>query len=87
MADALTGRQREVLELFVTAIRECRPAPTFREVCAALDLVSTNTANDHMRALVRKGWLEVGPKGAARSRMLTNKARLLYGLPLPRRAA
>lgn len=85
MADGLTDRQREVLELFVTAVRDGMPAPSYREICEALDFTSLNAAVDHIKALTKKGWLERGAKGRSRSIILTDHSRRIYGLP--RRAA
>jgi len=86
MADPLTDRQREVLEEFVTAAGNLKPAPTYREICNALDFKSTHAAWCHCAALLKKGWLErEGELGASRSLSLTDHARRVYGLP--RRAA
>lgn len=79
MADELTDRQRQVLELFVDAARDLKPAPTYREVAHELDFTSVHAAWCHVKALVAKGWLERHPR-AARSLALTSHARRLYGL-------
>lgn len=81
MADELTDRQREVLQLFVDAAVGYLPAPTLREIQAKFGWGSITAATDHVQALVRKGWLERGAKGASRSLLLTNHARLVFGLP------
>lgn len=86
MADQLTDRQREVVELFVAAARSCLPMPTYREIRHELDVVSLNAVADHIKAAIKKGWLERGPKYASRSLGLTDHARRVYGLPT-RRAA
>lgn len=87
MADELTDRQREVLELFVVAAREFHAAPTYRDVCEALDFTSTNAASSHCKALIKKGWLDREGKNLARSLMLTDHARRIYGLPARGKAA
>jgi repressor LexA len=81
VAEQLTDRQREVLELFTRAVHEGRPAPTFREICSELDMGSTNAASCHVRALVKKGWLERSRRGLSRGLMLTDHSRRMYGLP------
>jgi SOS-response transcriptional repressor LexA len=53
----LTARQAEVLAVVARHIRERGYAPTLRELCATLSIRSTNSVSDHLRALVRKGWL------------------------------
>lgn len=54
----LTPRQREILK-FICAVRERRGfSPSIRDICDAFDIASTNGANDHLKALVRKGCLE-----------------------------
>jgi repressor LexA len=80
MADPLTDRQREVLEEFVAAVGNMKPAPTYREICEALNYGSTHAAYCHVNALIKKGWLE-RVKGRARSLSLTDHARRIYGLP------
>ena len=85
MADVLTDRQREVLELFVAAAGEGKPAPTYREICEALKFTSTNAASQHVKAIITKGWLEKTGKCLSRGVVLTDHTRRIYGLP--RRAA
>lgn len=86
MADAPSPRQREVLELFVAAEKALKPAPAYREICAALEITSSNSAYEHVTRLVSKGWLERGPRGHSRSLTLTDHARRVYGLPTSRAA-
>jgi repressor LexA len=85
VADALTDRQRAVLEMFIDASGAGKPAPTYREICDEFEFTSTNAASAHVKALIKKGWLESSGKGKSRGIMLTDHARRLYGLP--RRAA
>lgn len=53
MNHPITERQREVLGLV-------QKGSTMREICAAIGAVSTNAANDHVRALIRKGAIKEG---------------------------
>lgn len=83
MADDLTDRQRQVLELFVDAARAAMPWPTYRHLCEELGFRSTHAAHGHCHALIKKGWLEKA--SGFRTFMFTDHTRRIYGLP--RRAA
>lgn len=54
---ALSPRQRQVLDLIVTSIRDHGYPPTIREICRHFGFRSTNGVSDHIRALVRKGYV------------------------------
>lgn len=73
--EELSPRQREILELIREAVRQHGVVPTYREIGAKLGIGSTNAVSDHLRALMRKGYLEqfVGA-GKPRSLRLTEKA-------------
>jgi repressor LexA len=58
MKQALTARQQQVLDCIETSIEEQGYPPTLREICEALEIRSTNGVNDHIKALIRKGYLE-----------------------------
>ncbi len=58
--DDLSPRQREILEFIVAAIQQRGVAPTYREIGTALGIGSTNGVSDHIKALVRKGYLQRG---------------------------
>jgi repressor LexA len=55
----LTRIQERVLEALRQRADQGDPAPTYRELCAEFNWASTGTARDHLRALVRKGYLEL----------------------------
>jgi repressor LexA len=55
----LTTRQTEVLEEFCERIDRNEPAPTYRELCARFGWSSTGTARDHLKALAKKGLIEL----------------------------
>ena len=57
--EALTAIQRRVLEALRRRADQGEPAPTYRELCAEFNWASTGTVRDHLRALVRKGYLEL----------------------------
>lgn len=68
----MTGRQREILELFAAFIREHRRAPTIRELLAAdgRPTASTNGMMELLVALQREGMLDRTP-GVSRGWYLT----------------
>lgn len=57
MPDALTTRQREILEFITTFIHERGYPPTLREIGEHFGIRSTNGVNDHLKALEKKGYL------------------------------
>ena len=69
MATKLTARQTQVLELIKTSIAGNGLPPTRAEIAQALGFRSANAAEDHLRALARKGAIE----------LLTNKFPLERG--------
>jgi repressor LexA len=57
--EALTAIQKRVLEALRRRADQSEPAPTYRELCAEFNWASTGTVRDHLRALVRKGYVEL----------------------------
>jgi repressor LexA len=57
MADALTQRQREILDFISASIVERGYPPTLREIGEHFHIRSTNGVNDHLKALEKKGHL------------------------------
>jgi repressor LexA len=55
----LTTIQQRVLEALRRRADHGDPAPTYRELCAEFGWASTGTARDHLRALVRKGYVQL----------------------------
>lgn len=74
--EELPPRQKQLLD-FVAAYTDQRGVPpTLREIGEALNIKSTNGVSDHLKALVRKGYLErVGEARTSRSVRLTPRAR------------
>ena len=72
----LSKRQAEALDFIQTSISKNRMPPTYREIGDALGISSTNGVADHVKALVRKGYLKKADNGSgvARGLMLTEKA-------------
>jgi len=82
----LTPRQREILELIQSFINEYGMPPTRAEIASELGFRSANAAEEHLRALQKKGVLELMP-GASRGIQLKDSLREQLGLPLVGRVA
>jgi repressor LexA len=57
----LTPRQQEVLQLIKEAIAETGMPPTRAEIARQLGFKSANAAEEHLKALARKGMIEMLP--------------------------
>ena len=77
----LTPRQAEILNLIQDFIAENGMPPTRAEIARELGFKSANAAEDHLRALQKKGVLELIP-GASRGIQLKDSLREQMGLPL-----
>ena len=84
--DDLTPRQRQVLRFIQDSLDEQGLPPTRAEIAAALGFKSANAAEEHLRALQRKGVLDLMP-GASRGIQLKDSLREQFGLPLIGRVA
>ncbi len=82
----LTPRQRQILELIQDFIAETGMPPTRAEIARELGFKSANAAEEHLRALKRKGVIELVP-GASRGIKLKDSLREQIGLPLVGRVA
>lgn len=71
--DDLSPRQQDVLELIRRTVEERGFPPTYREIGDALGISSTNGVADHVKALVKKGYLHKLGGGAARGLQLTDR--------------
>jgi len=65
MASKLTARQQEILDLIRQAVARTGFPPTRAEIAQALGFRSPNAAEDHLKALARKGAIEL-TAGASR---------------------
>lgn len=86
MRDKLTARQRQVLDLVRENIENSGMPPTRAEIATALGFRSANAAEEHLRALARKGVIELVP-GTSRGIRLKGPSREAEGLPLVGRVA
>lgn len=82
----LTPRQAQILKMIQDFIAESGMPPTRAEIAAALGFKSPNAAEDHLRALQRKGVLVLVP-GTSRGIQLKDSLREQLGLPLVGRVA
>ncbi len=82
----LTPRQKEILELIQTFIDEYGMPPTRADIAKELGFKSANAAEEHLRALQKKGVLKLVP-GASRGIQLKDSLREQMGLPLVGRVA
>lgn len=82
--DELTARQAEVLQLIVDFLQSTGFPPTRAEIAQQLGFRSANASEEHLRALERKGYIEMLP-GASRGIRLRNSFNV--GLPVIGRVA
>ncbi len=82
----LTPRQKQILEVIQEFIAETGMPPTRAEIARQLGFKSANAAEEHLRALQKKGVLELLP-GASRGIQLKDSLRDQMGLPLVGRVA
>lgn len=83
MTQDLTARQAEILDLIADYIAEEGCPPTRAEIADTLGFRSPNAAEDHLRALERKGYIELVPGSSRGIRLLEEDA----GLPIVGRVA
>lgn len=88
--ETLTDIQAQVFDTVKRRLEQGEPAPSYRELCAEFGWASTGTARDHLRALAKKGYLELPGKRGGRVRMRTNVSsttvpilgRVVAGVPI-----
>ena len=77
MAHDLTSRQQEILDFIRNSMEVFSVPPTRAEIAGAFGFASPNAAEDHLRALAKKGAITLEP-GSARGIRLVEQ----LGLPL-----
>lgn len=70
----LTPRQQEILDIISTHIIREGLSPTLREIGRDAGIASLNGVVDHLKALVRKGWLRQSGRACARGYILSSAA-------------
>ena len=86
----LTARQAEILTLIHDHMTETGMPPTRAEIARQLGFKSTNAAEEHLRALERKGAIELIPgtsRGIRIKSQMDSEIRENSGLPLVGRVA
>ncbi|WP_158784650.1 LexA family transcriptional regulator [Pantoea sp. BAV 3049] len=69
----LTETQQATLDFIRGYIRENRLAPTYSEIASGMGWKSANSADEHVRSLIKKGHLKKR-RGASRGLVLTDSA-------------
>jgi repressor LexA len=77
MRDTLTSRQQEILDFIRNSVEIFSVPPTRAEIASAFGFASPNAAEDHLKALARKGVITL-EAGSARGIRLVEQ----LGLPL-----
>ena len=86
MTNTLTARQFEVLGFIRDTVKQTGLPPTRSEIAEALGFRSPNAAEEHLRALARKGAIELRP-GASRGIRVLAEGTEEAGLPVIGRVA
>ena len=81
MAKDLTARQKEIIDLIQRHIDDTGFPPTRAEIAKELGFRSANAAEEHLRALHRKGAIEMIP-GTSRGIRIINNSKVPKGLPI-----
>lgn len=74
MLEALTDRQKEIFDFISNHLIREGVSPSLREIGRYAGITSLNGVNDHLKALMRKGWLRHSGKGRARGYALSAAA-------------
>lgn len=85
--EQLTPRQAEILELLKSYLESTGFPPTRAEIAEILGFRSANAAEDHLRALARKGVIELLPGASRGIRLKGLRGRSRPGLPVVGRVA
>ncbi len=87
MVTGLTARQAEILALIRRSVQQTGMPPTRQEIAAELGFRSANAAEEHLRALARKGVIELLPGSSRGIRIAGEAASAVQGLPIVGRVA
>ena len=78
----LTARQAEILDLIRFSISSTGMPPTRAEIAKQLGFRSANAAEDHLKALAKKGYIEMLPGTSRGIKLLEELQQEESGLPL-----
>jgi len=79
----LTARQEEILRLVQNSISENGAPPTRSEIAQKLGFASANAAEEHLKALAKKGYLELSPGTSRGIRLCESIRQTAQQLNLP----
>ncbi|MAR92275.1 MAG: transcriptional repressor LexA [Pseudomonadota bacterium] len=80
--EKLTKRQSEILELIKSHIADSGMPPTRMEIAETFGFRSPNAAEEHLRTLARKGYIEMVPGASRGIRLLGQEEPAEPGLPI-----
>ena len=83
MEDPLTLRQRQILDWIVEQNLRSGAPPTRAEIASAFGFRSPNAAEEHLRALARKGAIEITPGRSRGIRLVTGRSAMNGPTALP----
>jgi repressor LexA len=83
----LTQRQEQIFELIKVFIRDTGMPPTRAEIADSLGFKSANAAEEHLKALAKKGVIEMVPGASRGIRLVEEDEPEQLGLPLVGRVA
>ena len=75
----LTPRQQEILDFIKNTVEVLGAPPTRAEIASAFGFASPNAAEDHLKALCKKGAINLEPRSARGSRLVEQLGRPLIG--------
>lgn len=81
MSNHLTPRQQQILQLIQDHLQETGYPPTRMEIAQKFGFKSANAAEEHLRALEKKGFISMIP-GASRGIRVTPSSSSPTGLPI-----
>lgn len=84
---SLTPRQQQVLDLIKQYTDETGYPPTRAEIARILGFKSPNAAEEHIKALARKGAIEIIPGASRGIRLIPQESDIPDGLPIIGRVA
>jgi len=87
MVEGLTQRQAQILALIREHLQACGRPPTRAEIAGVLGFRSANAAEEHLRALARKGYIDLVPGASRGIRIRDGLQAPPPGLPIVGRVA
>ncbi|CAM3072274.1 MULTISPECIES: transcriptional repressor LexA [Pseudoalteromonas] len=83
----LTNRQAQILELIKVFIKDTGMPPTRAEIAQTLGFKSANAAEEHLKALAKKGAIKMKPGASRGIQLIEEEEPEQLGLPLIGRVA